>query len=244
MTYSHRNIAEEQKEACQKAKQITDICDKLSITLDPIDWRNSGLRAYVAVNTIIISDLLDLSQLDSDSVLRRIRIKLLEHAALKTIRARSSFKAIMWSPLEVVQPQAFLSLWILTMETYERVAIAEYIRDGQRVYEPYELDVRDEQQLAQLFGPIHTGEHQRGETVTVEERERKCTGEIVYILPPVKALTNRKHAAKGEQSSSGKAYANDVLSRYLLDCHDGFPHVVNQSQIISETSDGRDPVTL
>lgn len=237
MTYSHRNIAEEQKEACQKAKHIRAICEQLSITLDPIDWQNAGMRAGVAVNTIMISDLLDLGQLDSDALLRRVRTKLLEHAALQTMPPRLGLKTIMWSPLEVVQPQAFLSLWILTMETYERVAIAEYIRNGQRVYEPYELDVHDEQQLAKLFGPVHTGEHQRGETVTVEERERKSTGEIVYILSPGKALTNRKQSSRGDQGNSGKAYANDVLSRYLIDCHDGFPHVVNQSQIINETSD-------
>ena len=44
MTYSHRNLVTEQKEACQKAHQITTICEELSITLDPIDWQ--GLCKY------------------------------------------------------------------------------------------------------------------------------------------------------------------------------------------------------
>ncbi|SRR6266487_3449764 len=236
MTYSHRNIAEEQKEAYQKEKQIRAVCDELSITLDPVDWRNSGMRTWVTVNAIKIADLLDLGQQDSDSILRRVRIKLLEHAALEIIGGRPGLKVLIWSPLDVVQPQTFLSLWILTMETYERIAIAEYIRNGQRVYEQYELDVRDEQQLVKLFGPMHAGEYQLGETVTIEERERKCTGEIVYILPPGKALTNRKHSSRGDQSSLGKAYMNEVSPRYLIDCYDGFPHVVNESQVISKIS--------
>src|SRR6266576_6512142 len=114
MTYSHRNIAEEQIEACQKAKQITAICEQLHIKLDPIDWQNSGMRACVTVNAIEISDLFDLGQQDSDSILRRFQIKLLEHAALETLHARPGLKTLMWSPVDVVQPQTFLSLWILT----------------------------------------------------------------------------------------------------------------------------------
>src|SRR5579872_264569 len=172
MTYSRRNSAEEKQEACQKAKQVTAICEKLSIILDPIDWQNFGMQASVTVNTIKIGDLLDFGQVDSDSILRRVQIKLFEHAALETIHARPGLKALMWSPVDVVQPQAFLSLWIITMETDERVPIAEYIRNGQRIYEHYELNVYDTEQLAQLFGPAQTGEFQLGETVTIEEHQR------------------------------------------------------------------------
>jgi len=237
MTYSHRNIAEEQIEACQKAKQITAICEQLHIKLDPIDWQNSGMRACVTVNTIEISDLLDLCQLDSASILRRIQIKLFEHAALETIGARPGRKALVWSPVDVVQPQEFLSLWIITLDTDERIAIAEYIRNGQRVYEHYEFDRDDGQYLAKLFGPVHKGDYQLGDTVTIEERERKYIGEIVYILPPGKAFTSRKHPSRGRHTILGKAYTNEVSSRYIVDCNDGFPHVVNQWQIISETSE-------
>ncbi|HEX4206860.1 MAG TPA: hypothetical protein VHZ51_22190 [Ktedonobacteraceae bacterium] len=237
MTYSRRNIAEEQKEAYQKAKQLTAICEQLHITLDPIDWQNSGMRARVTVNTIEISDLLDLSQLDSDSILRRVQIKLFEHAALETMCARPGGKALVWSPVEVVQPQAFLSLWIITLETDERIAIAEYLRNGQRVYEHYELDMDDGHYLAKLFGSVHTGEYQLGDTVTIEEHEHKYIGEIVYILPPSKAFTHRKFPSRSRHTISGKAYTNDASSRYIVDCKDGFPHVVNQWQVISETSE-------
>src|SRR6266480_6396458 len=177
MTYSHRNIAEEQIEASQKAKQITAICEQLHIKLDPIDWQNSGMRACVTVNTIEISDLLDLCQLDSASILRRIQIKLFERAALETIRARPGHKALVWSPVDVVQPQEFLSLWIITLDTDERIAIAEYIRNGQRVYEHYEIDKNDKHYLAKLFWPAHTGEYQLGDAVSIEEHARTCTGE-------------------------------------------------------------------
>ncbi len=236
MTYSHRNSAQEQKEACQKANQITAICKQLQITLDPIDWQNSGMRACVAVNEVEISDLLDLSQQDSASILRRVQMKLLEHAALETVHARPDLKAVVWSPIDVVQPQAFLSLWIITLETNERIAIAEYIRDGQRTYEHYEINMDGGYDLLKLFGPVHTGEYEIGETVTIEEHGHKCTGEIVYILPPNKVFINRKYPSRGRHTILGKAYTSDISSRYLVDCHDGFPHVVNQWQVVREGS--------
>src|SRR6266704_6027654 len=151
MTYLRRNSVDEQQEACQKARQITAICEQFQITLDPIDWQQFGMWAPVKVNNVEIASLLELRQRDSDDILRQVQIKLLEHAALETLHARPGLKTLMWSPVDVVQPQTFLSLWILTMETDERIAIAEYIRNGQRVYEQYELDVRDEQQLVKLF---------------------------------------------------------------------------------------------
>lgn len=237
MSYSHRNIESEQKEAYQQVKQITALCEALSLTLDPIDWQNAGIRASVTVNAIKISDLLDLSRQDSASLLRRIQLKLLEHTALEAIHARPDLKVLIWSPVNVVQPQEFLSLWILTTETDERVGVAEYIRDGKRVYEHYELDVNNEQQLAQLFGPMHVGKHQRGDTITIEEHEHKYAGEIVYVLSPGKAFSGRKYPSGGANAAVGKTAPNDVSSRYLLDCHDGFPHVVNQWQIVNTPLD-------
>lgn len=232
MTYSHRNSAQEQKEACQQAKQITTMCEHLHIPVDSIDWQNYGMRARVRVNAIEIADLLDLGQQDSASILRRVQIKLLEHAALGTMHARPDLKAVVWSPLDVVQPQAFLSLWIITLETDERITIAEYLRNGERIYEHYAFNMDDGDSLVKLFGPVHTGEYQLGETVTIEEHERQCTGEIVYILAPSKAFTNRKYPSRGRHTILGKVYTSDVSSRYIVDCHDGFPHVVNQWQVI------------
>ena len=234
MTYSHRNIVTEQKEACQKAKQITTMCEALSITLDPIDWEHAGMYASVTVNGVPISNLLDLGQQDSDSLLRRVRMKLLEQAACKVARIRPGLRALMWSPVAVVQPQAFLSLWILTMETNERIAIAEYIKNGQRVYEHYEYNAEDGQQLTQLFGPLQTGEYSLGDRVTIEEHEQKCTGEIIYILPPGKVSTTRIHPSRGRHTILGKTYTNDTSSRYVVACNDGFPHIINQSQVVVE----------
>ncbi len=236
MTYTRKNSIEESKEARLKAQQVTAICEELHITLDPIDWQNAGMRAGVAVNAIEIADLLGLSRQDSDSILRLIQIKLFERAARETLRTQPAPRALIWSPVDVIRPQAFLSLWILTMETDERVAIAEYLRKGQRVYEHYKLDVNDQQQLATLFGPLQKGEYALGTTITIEERERKSTGEIVYILPPGKVVANRRPASRGYHTISGKAYSNDISARYLVDCHDGFPHLVSQSQVSSEDS--------
>jgi hypothetical protein len=193
------------------------------------------------VNNIKISDLLDLRQQDNDSVLRRFQVKLFEQAALETIHAQPGTKALIWSPVDVVQPQDFLSLWVITVETDERVAIAEYIKNGQRVYEHYKPDLYDREQLVKLFGPIHDGEYQLHHAVTIEEYGRKYTGEIIHIIPPGKTSTNHKYASRGYHTISGKSYTNNASARYVVNCNDGFPHVVSQSQVSTATSD--DPLT-
>lgn len=232
MAYSRRNIADEQQEALHKARQITAICQGFHITLDPIDWQQFGLWAPVKVNTIEIASLLDLGQRESEDLLRQIQIKLLAHAALETLPSRQGPKAVMWTPIEVVQPQAFLSLWVVTLETDARIPLTESLNNGRRVYQHYHFDGEDEQQLAQLFGPVQEGEYQRGESVTFKERDRHYTGEILYIIPPGKAANNRKNAARGYRTLATIASTNDVVVRYLVDCHDGFPHLVYQSQIL------------
>jgi hypothetical protein len=232
MTYSRRNNVGEQQEACQKAKQITAICAQFSIKVDLIDWQQFGLWAPVKVNTIEIASLLDLRQRESDDILRQVQMKLFAHAALETLHARPDLKALMWSPVDVVQPQVFLSLWIITLETYERVPVIESIRNGQRVYEHYQFDRDDGQQLAQLFGPMSEGEYHLGDTVTIKERDRQYTGEIIYIIPAGKTFTRGKSASRGYHTIAGTAYMNDMASRYLVDCNDGFPHIVHQSQVI------------
>jgi hypothetical protein len=232
MTYSRRNIADEQQEASRKAEQITAICRQFQITLDPIDWHQFGMGAPVKVNGIAIASLLDFGLCESDDILRQVQIALFAHAALETLHARPGLKVLMWSPVDVVQPQAFLSLWIIILETDERIPIIESLSNGQRVYEHYRFDGDDKQQLARLFGPASEGERQLGDTVTVKERERLYTGEIMYIIPSGKVSPSRKYGLRGYHTMSGTASTNDVAVRYLVDCNDGFPHIVHQSQVI------------
>ncbi len=238
MTYTRRNLAEEQEEAHQKAKQLTDLCAQLYITLDPIDWQNAGMRAPVTVSTINIADLADLSRLDSTSILRLVQMKLFERAALNTIHAQPGLKASMWSPIEVAQPQEFLCLWVVVLENDERIAIAEYLRNEQRVYERFAFDAGDDHALAKLFGPIYEGEYALGDHVTIGEHGHQRSGEIIYILHPNKGSAQNKYPSKGRHTIMGKVYANETAARYVVDCHDAFPHVVNQWQIIKSADEG------
>lgn len=233
MTYTRRNITDEQQEACLKARQLAAICEQFHITLDPIDWQQFGLWAPVKVNSIEIASLLELGKRDSDDILRQVQIKLFAHAALETLHSRNGIKVLMWSPVDVVQPQEFISLWIITLETDERIPIVESIENGQRVYKYYQFDADNGQQLATLFGPVNEGEHRLGDIVTIKERDREYTGEIIYIIPSGKIFTNRKYASRGYRTTPEMANTNNVVvSRYIVDCNDGFPHIVYQSQVI------------
>jgi hypothetical protein len=233
MVYSRTNRVQEQQEACKKAEQITTACEQLHITLDPISWSQDGMQAQVKINNIQIGSLLELSQRQQDDILRQIQIKLFENAALKSIHAQPNMKAVMWSPVDILQPQVFLNLWIVTLETEERIPIIELIRQGQRVYEPFTLDKNDKNQIASLFGPAAEGAYRLGETITIKERDRQYTGEVIYVLPPGKAFPGRKNASRGYHTVAGTTYTNDVAARYIVDCGDGFPHIVHQSQVVN-----------
>jgi hypothetical protein len=233
MTYTRRNTVEDQQEASQKVQKIKAACEQLHITLDPIDWQQYGMRAPVSVEGIEIASLMDFGSGESDDVLRRVQIKLFEHAAIEAIHAQPGLKAVMWSPVDVAQPQDFLSLWVITLETDERIPITESIIEGKRVYKRFTLDKNDEQQLAALFGPSSEGVYQPGATITIKEREHQYTGEVIYIIPPGKSNPGRKYASRGYHTIAGTAYTNDVTARYIVDCNDGFPHIVHQSQVIN-----------
>src|SRR5438128_10736277 len=120
MTYTRRNSVNEQQEAYLKARQLTKTCEQLHITLDPIDWQQFGMWAPVKVNTIEIASLLDLGKRDSDDIVRQVQSKLFAHAALETLHSRRGLKALISSPIDVLRPQASLSLCIMTRETDER----------------------------------------------------------------------------------------------------------------------------
>ncbi len=232
MTYSRRNKVEEQQEAAQQAQHIATLCEEFQLTLDSIDWQQLGMQAPVKVNGIEIASLFELGQRERDDLLRLIQIKLLERAALEAVQARPEMKALMWSPVAIAHPQAFLSLWVITLETDERIPIVESVRDGQRVYDFYIFEADSLQQLAKLFGKLYEGAYHLGDTVTIKEHARLFTGVIVYSIAPDKETTVRKSASRGYHTIAGTVYTNDVAAKYIVDCHDGFPHIVNQSQVV------------
>lgn len=232
MAYSRRNSVEERQEACQKAREITATCAQFHITLDPIDWQQFGMWAPVSVDNIEIAFLQDLAQREKNDILCQVQMKLFEHAALATFRVRPNLKALIWSPVETAQPQTFLSLWVITLETDERIPIVESLKNGRRTYELYPFDGTDARQLAALFGPVQEGEYRPGSTVTIKERDRQYTGTIIYVIPPGKPLQGRKYVSQGYHTIGGRAFTNTLSSRYIIDCKDGFPHIAHQSQII------------
>ena len=231
MTYSRRNTLEEQQEAYQIAGRITEMCAAFQIALDPIDWQQFGLQAPVKVQAIEIALLRDLWSRDRDDLFRQVQIKLLEHAALKTLRARPGLKATIWSPVQVIQPQAFLSLWVITLETNERVPVIEYIHHGQRIYAPFQTESIQQEALALLFGPAITGDYSLGETITIKERGTHYTGKIIHVLPPDETHLLKKQISRRYHTMGGKPYTDNEAARYVVDCKDGFPHIVHQSQI-------------
>src|SRR3989442_13698083 len=115
MTYSRRNSADEQQEACQKAKQITAICGQFHITIDPIDWQQFGMWAPVKVNSIEIASLLELGKRDSEDILRQVQIKQFAHAALETLHSRTGIKSLRWNREDVVRPHGLIGLGFITL---------------------------------------------------------------------------------------------------------------------------------
>lgn len=235
MTYSRRNKTEEQQEAAHQSERIVETCTHLHITLDPINWQEWGMQAPVKVNGVEISLLFDLAPREANDLLCLIQIKLLEQAALQAVHAQTGTRASMWSPVAVVQPQDFLSLWIITLETDERIPIVETISEGQRVYKLYPFDAANTCQLSTLFGKVYEGTYHLGDQVTIKEHARLYDGEVIYSIPPDKDPPNRRPTTRGYHTIAGTAYTNDKAAKYIVNCHDGFPHIVNQSQIVPQS---------
>ena len=63
-----------------------------------------------------------------------------------------------------------------------------------------------------------------------EEREEACqkAKQIADICE------QHIHPSRGRHTISGKVDSNNGSSRYIVDCHDGFPHIVNQWQVSVE----------
>jgi hypothetical protein len=235
MTYARQNTIEEQREATRQVRRLASLCKELYITLDAVDCQQYGMRAPVSVQGIEIASLIDLYQREPADILRMVRIKRLERAALAAAARQPGTKALVWSPVETSGQQDFLSLWVISLETNERVAIAEYVRDGERVYEPYALDRDNEQQLAALFGPTTEGTYRRGERVTIKVRDHEYSGVVLHICAGSRAPTQRTYGSRN--SGPLQANSNEASAKYIVDCGDGFPHIVQQAQVSRETAE-------
>lgn len=72
-----------------------------------------------------------------------------------------------------------------------------------------------EQDLNAIFGEPGRGDYQPGDTITFIENGHEYTGEVVHCTAP-------KTTVKGHH----------LPLSYGVDCNDGFPHIVIQSQIV------------
>jgi hypothetical protein len=73
---------------------------------------------------------------------------------------------------------------------------------------------KEQQNWEYIAGPVGRGEYSVGNTIRFEEDGRELTGEVLHVAAPGQTVTG-KHTP----------------TSYYVDCGDGFPHVVYQSQI-------------
>ena len=65
-----------------------------------------------------------------------------------------------------------------------------------------------------LAGPKGHGEYQPGDFITFDEQGRTLTGEVLWVAAPHNTVSGAH-----------------VPTSYHVDCDDGWPHIVYQSQI-------------
>jgi hypothetical protein len=73
------------------------------------------------------------------------------------------------------------------------------------------------QDLDQLFGPSGHGDYSPGDTITFTENGHTLSGEIIHCAAPQTTVRGRH-----------------LPTSYSVDCEDGFPHIVTQSQIVAK----------
>ncbi len=126
---------QEQAEAHQWAERVSKVFQALHLVLDPIDWRGQGRMASIFSSGVEVGALSDLHHLEPKQVLDKVRRRLVEDAAGKQLHT-SAGRAYLCT--RITPEPGMVSLWRVRLDGYEQgVSIAEYTREGKRVYEYY-----------------------------------------------------------------------------------------------------------
>jgi hypothetical protein len=139
-----RPLPRERSAAEEKAQRLAAIFAELRLQDDPIDWQQTGLLAFVVVNGVVVGDLVTLAD-EPERVLEQVRHQLMADVAFKHLDVERDGHFIRLTPVEPALPE-MTYLAVVHIDEEVGVPVAEYVRDGKRVYEYYPALQESEEQ--------------------------------------------------------------------------------------------------
>jgi hypothetical protein len=128
-------LPRERTAAEEKARRLEAVFAELHLQHDPIDWQQVGMLAFVIVNGVVVGDLVTLAD-EPERVLRQARHQLMADVAFKHLGIERDGHLIRLRPVEPVPAETTYVAFVYIDEEIG-VPVAEYLRDGKRVYEYY-----------------------------------------------------------------------------------------------------------
>jgi hypothetical protein len=137
-------LPRERRAAEEKAQRLGAIFAELYLQHDPIDGQQAGLLAFVVVNGVVVGDLVTLAD-EPERVLEQVRHQLMADVAFRHLEVERDGHFIRLTPVEPALPE-MTYLAVVHIDEDVGVPVAEYVRDGQRVYEYYPALLESEEQ--------------------------------------------------------------------------------------------------
>ena len=134
------NTFEQEREVARiEAITLTAALTELGYEVGEIDWQNAGRLAFVFVNKVPTESILTLHGYHERGQLStHVRYALLENVARQQLQETTSVTS--WTPLDLPDnaSEDMQSLWRIHFDEEKTgVNVAEYLRDGKRVYAYY-----------------------------------------------------------------------------------------------------------
>jgi len=136
VSYS-RNFEQEREEAHDILRWLEPMLRELQVEYEPIDWQHSGVLATIRVNGVEVDTVAGIPCY-KDSVLNRIRGAVMTDIALKHLGLTRGNHLISQTP--VLPEPGTAATWVIHIDSSQGVPVAEYIREGRRVWERYPLE--------------------------------------------------------------------------------------------------------